>query len=76
MPGEDAVMSIFRNIRICAKNTHTNGTRNEKGNRYTAWKSRCVIEALEDEQTGIGKLCPFRMSLELALHFLPYIMRA
>ena len=50
MPEEDAVISIFRNIRICAKNTHTAGTRNEKGNRYTAWKSRRVIEALEEQE--------------------------
>ena len=60
MPGEDAVMSIFRNIRICAKNTHTNGTRNEKGNRYTAWKSRRVIEALEDEQNRYRETVPIQ----------------
>ena len=52
-------MRIFREIRISAKNTHTEGTRNEKGNRYTAWKSRRVIKAMEErEQNQYGETAP------------------
>ena len=61
LPEEEAVMSIFRKIRICAQNTHTEGTINEKGNRYTAWKSRCVINALEEKaQNQYGETAPIQ----------------
>ena len=58
MPEEEAVMRIFREILIRAQNTHTEGTRNEKGNRYTAWKSRRVLAALEAMQTQYGETAP------------------
>ena len=59
MPEEETVMRIFCEILIRAKNTHTEGTRNEKGNRYTAWKSRRVITALEErEQNQYGETAP------------------
>ena len=59
MPEEEAVMRIFREILIRAQNTHIEGTRNEKGNRYTAWKSRRVIKALEErEQNQYGETAP------------------
>ena len=61
MPEEETVMRIFREILIRAKNTHTEGTRNEKGNRYTAWKSRRVITALEErEQNRYGETAPIQ----------------
>ena len=61
LPEEEAVMRIFRKIRICAQNTHTEGTINEKGNRYTAWKSRCVIDALEEKaQNQYGETAPIQ----------------
>ena len=61
MPEEETVMRIFREILIRAKNTHTEGTRNEKGNRYTAWKSRRVITALEeDEQNRYRETVPIQ----------------
>ena len=61
MPEEETVMRIFREILIRAKNTHTEGTRNEKGNRYTAWKSHRVIKALEErEQNQYGETAPIQ----------------
>ena len=52
-------MSIFRKILISAQNTHTEGTVNERGNRYTAWKSRRIIMALEEsEQNQYGETAP------------------
>ena len=36
-------------IRIKARNTHTDGTDNERINRFVAWKSRKVIRELEEE---------------------------
>ena len=61
MPEEETVMRIFREILIRAKNTHTEGTRNEKGNRYTAWKSRRVITALEErEQNQYRETAPIQ----------------
>ena len=59
IPDKDAVMSIFRKILISAQNTHTEGTVNERGNRYTAWKSRRIIKALEEsEQNQYGETAP------------------
>ena len=59
IPDKDAVMSIFRKILISAQNTHTEGTVNERGNRYTAWKSRRIIMALEEsEQNQYGETAP------------------
>ncbi len=61
MPEKEAVMRIFHAILIRAQNTHTEGTRNEKGNRYTAWKSRRVIKALEErEQNQYGETAPIQ----------------
>ena len=47
-PGNEEVMRILELIRIKARNTHTRGTDNERINRFVAWKSRKVIEELED----------------------------
>jgi len=61
LPEEETVMRIFREIRICSQNTHTVGTVNDKGNRYTAWKSRRVIAALEErEQNQYGETAPIQ----------------
>ena len=50
-PSDEEVMRILELIRIKARNTHTPGTDNERINRFVAWKSRKVIQALEDEYT-------------------------
>ena len=48
-------------IRISAQNTHTAGAVNEKGNRYTAWKSSRVIAALEMKaQNQYGEIASTR----------------
>ena len=45
----------------CAKNTHTAGSVNERNNRYTAWKSRRVIKAMEEqEQNESGEDAPIQ----------------
>ena len=44
-------MRILELIRIKARNAHTEGTDNERINRFVAWKSRKVINDLEDEYT-------------------------
>ena len=41
-------MRILELIRIQARNTHTAGTDNERLNRFVAWKSRRVLQAMED----------------------------
>ena len=51
LPSEADVMRILELIRIKARNTHTEGTDNERINRFVAWKSRKVIKDLEDEYT-------------------------
>ena len=48
MPEQEAVMSIFKEILIRARNTHTEGTRNEKLNRFVAWWSRRMLKAWEE----------------------------
>ena len=48
MPTQEDVVSIFKEILIQARNTHTKGTRNEKLNRYVAWKSRRMLKAWEE----------------------------
>ena len=48
-PTEEEIMRILELIRIKARNTHTEGTDNERINRFVAWKSRKVIKDLEDE---------------------------
>ena len=40
-------MRILELIRIQARNTHTAGTDNERLNRFVAWKSRRVLQAME-----------------------------
>jgi hypothetical protein len=44
-------MRILELIRIKARNTHTPGTDNERINCFVAWKSRKVLNDLEDEYT-------------------------
>ena len=41
-------MRILELIRIQARNTHTAGTDNERLNRFVAWKSRRVLQNMED----------------------------
>ena len=50
-PSDEEIMRILELIRIKARNTHTPGTDNERINRFVAWKSRKVINDLEDEYT-------------------------
>ena len=47
-PGNEDIMRILELIRIQARNTHTAGTDNERLNRFVAWKSRRVLQAMED----------------------------
>ena len=47
MPEQEAVMSIFKEILIRARNTHTEGTCNEKLNRFVAWWSRRMLKVWE-----------------------------
>ena len=47
-PSDEDIMRILEIIRIQARNTHTAGTDNERLNRFVAWKSRRVLQALED----------------------------
>ncbi len=48
-PPQEEVMRILDAIRIKARNTHTEGTDNERINRFVAWKSRKVVKKLEEE---------------------------
>ena len=50
-PTDEEIIRILELIRIKARNTHTEGTDNERINRFVAWKSRKVIKALEDAYT-------------------------
>ena len=50
-PSDEEIMRILELIRIKARNTHTEGADNERINRFVAWKSRKVIQELEDEYT-------------------------
>jgi hypothetical protein len=47
-PTEELVMEVLEPIRRSARNTRTRGTDHERLNRYVAWKSRRVIQALRD----------------------------
>ena len=47
-PTEELVMEVLELIRRSARNTRTRGTDHERLNRYVAWKSRRVIQALRD----------------------------
>ena len=48
-PTDEEIIRILELIRIKARNTHTEGTDNERINRFVAWKSRKVIRELEEE---------------------------
>ena len=48
-PTDKEIMRILELIRIKARNTHTDGTDNERINRFVAWKSRKVVRELEEE---------------------------
>ena len=47
-PSKECVVRIWELIRIRARNTHTEGTRNEKLNRFVAWWSRRMLKAWEE----------------------------
>ena len=47
-PTEELVLEVLELIRRSARNTRTRGTDHERLNRYVAWKSRRVIQALRD----------------------------
>lgn len=49
MPDDADVIRILELIRISARNTHTEGTDNERINRFVAWKSRRVMLKLREE---------------------------
>ncbi len=59
-PPQEDVMRILAAIRISARNTHTEGTDNERINRFVAWKSRKVVKKLEEEsaQNESGESAP------------------
>ena len=82
IPSQEQVVSIFKEILIRARNTHTEGTRNEKLNRFVAWLSRRLMKAWEESvlnqsdseteaenQSGIGVL-------KASVAFLAPIIRA
>ena len=48
IPTQEQVVSICKEILIWARNTYTVGTRNEKLNRYVAWKSRRMLKHWEE----------------------------
>ena len=50
-PSDEEIMRILDLIRIKARNTHTEGSDNERINRFVAWKSRKVIQKMEDDYT-------------------------
>ena len=50
-PSDEEIIRILELIRIKARNTHTEGSDNERINRFVAWKSRKVIKSMEDEYT-------------------------
>ena len=50
-PADEEIMRIMKQIHIKARNAHTEGTDNERINRFVAWKSRKVIKELEDAYT-------------------------
>ena len=54
---QEAVMSIFKEILIRARNTHTEGTRNEKLNRFVAWLSRRMLKAWEESVQNQSEDC-------------------
>ena len=82
MPEQDQVVSIFKEILIQARNTHTEGTRNEKLNRFVAWKSRRMLKAWEESIHNQSDACeqPENESgmglLKSSVAFLPPILRA
>ena len=57
MPTQEDVMSIFKEILIWARNAHTKGNRNEKLNRYVAWKSRRMMKAWEESAQNQSMDC-------------------
>ena len=57
MPEQKAVMSIFKEILIRARNTHTKGTRNEMLNRFVAWWSRRMLKAWEESVQNQSEAC-------------------
>ena len=82
MPEQDQVVSIFKEILIQARNTHTEGTRNEKLNRFVAWKSRRMLKAWEESIQNQSDECeqPENKSsmgvLKSSVAFSPPIIRA
>ena len=50
-PTDEEIIRILGLIRIKARNTHTEGTDNERINRFVAWKSRKIIKDMEDAYT-------------------------
>jgi len=57
MPSQEQVVSIFKEILIRARNTHTEGTRNEKLNRFVAWLSRRMMKAWEESIQNQSDAC-------------------
>ena len=82
MPSQEQVVSIFKEILIRARNTHTEGSRNEKLNRFVAWLSRRMMKAWEEsfQNQSEGGDCPWNESGDGArkssVAFLAPIIRA
>ena len=81
MPTQEQVVSIFKEILIQARNTHTEGTRNEKLNRYVAWKSRRMLKAWEESVQNSSNECAQQNEsvmgvLKSSVAFLAPIIRA
>lgn len=55
IPSQEAVVSIFKEILIWARNAHTKGTHNEKLNRFVAWKSRRMLKAWEESVQNLSE---------------------
>ena len=77
-PEMDCVVRIWELIRIRARNTHTEGTDNERINRFVAWRSREVAKRLEEEyrQNESGKSSDFQDGSENCVADLDTITRA
>jgi len=77
-PGKECVVRIWELIRIRARNTHTEGTDNQRINRFVAWRSREVAKRLEEEyrQNESGKSSVFRDGSENCVADLDTITRA
>ena len=77
MPEEESVMRIFRKILICAKIRILQVLLMKEATAILLGRAVALSRLWRSRnKTSLGRMPLFRMSLELALHFLPYITRA